>query len=147
MRKVFILSMVFGTLSGGAWILHAQEKQPAAPSNMGGVVTGGLVTSLDQGPKPSIAHFRFDPGARTKWHTHEVDQIVLVEEGVGRTQVKGGPVIELRPGEIAYVGPGVLHWHGAAPDQYAVQFNISRGKTTFTDEVSDQEYLAAPKKK
>ena len=73
-------------------MLHAQEKQN--PN-----FTGGTVTKLDEGTKATIAHFRFDPGSRTKWHSHEGGQIILVEEGVAHTQVKGGPVIELKAGE------------------------------------------------
>src|SRR5262245_59444030 len=146
MRKVLILSAILGGLSS-PWVLHAQDKPapaapstPSAPSNMGGSVTGGLVTNLGETSKSSIAHFRFDPAARTKWHTHEVGQIVLCEEGICLTQEKGGPVIELRPGEVVYVGAGISHWHGAAPDQGCVQYNVSRGASVFTDEVTDKDY-------
>jgi len=125
-------------LALGACVLEAQQS-----SNF----TGGKVTAIDEKPAGAIAHFRFDPGARTKWHTHEGGQIILVEEGVARTQEKGGPVIELHAGETIYCPPGVLHWHGAAPNQGGVQYNVARGKTTFTDEVTDAEYNAAPKKR
>jgi quercetin dioxygenase-like cupin family protein len=109
--------------------------------------TGGKVTAVDEKPQGAIAHFRFEPGARTKWHTHEGGQIILVEEGVARTQEKGGPVIELHAGETIWCPPGVLHWHGAAPDQGGVQYNVARGKTTFTEEVTDAEFTATPKKR
>jgi quercetin dioxygenase-like cupin family protein len=145
MRKAAIVIVMLGAGSG-LWILRAQEKPAAAPSNMGGVITGGLVTPLPESLKASIARFRFDPGARTKWHQHEGGQIVMVEEGVGRTQIKGGPVIELKPGEVVYCPPGVWHWHGAAPDKGAVQYNVSRGTTTWGDEVTDQEFQAVPRK-
>ena len=108
MRKVYTLGVVLGTFAG-LWIMQAQEKQN--PN-----FTGGNVTKLDEGTKATIAHFRFDPGSRTKWHSHESGQIILVEEGVAHTQVKGGPVIELKAGETTYAGPGVVHWHGAAPE-------------------------------
>ena len=144
MRKVYILSVVFCTL-GGLWILHAQENQNPNVVT-GGSITGGTVTMLDQKLKATIAYARFEPGARTKWHRHEGGQIILCEEGVAHTQVRGGPVIALRAGETTYAGPGVWHWHGAAPDQGAVQFNIVRGGSTFGDAVTDQEYRAAPKK-
>lgn len=138
MRKLSIVIAVVFT-AGGLLSLHAQQK-PSASS------TGGAVTMLEQPFKAAIAYARFDPGARTKWHTHEGGQIVLVEEGIGHTQVKGGPVIELRAGESIYVGPGVMHWHGSAPDASCVQYNVSRGGSTFGDEVTDQEYRAAPRK-
>src|SRR5678815_1659288 len=72
MRKLYSLCVVFATFAG-LWMLQAQEKQN--PN-----FTGGNVTKLDEGTKATIAHFRFDPGARTKWHSHEGGQIILVEE-------------------------------------------------------------------
>jgi len=111
MHKVYTLCVGLCAFAG-LWIMRAQEKQN--PN-----FTGGNVTKLEEGTKATIAHFRFDPGSRTKWHSHEGGQIILVEEGVGRTQVKDGPVIELHAGETTYAKPGVAHWHGAAPDQAA----------------------------
>jgi quercetin dioxygenase-like cupin family protein len=122
----------------GLWVMEGQEKQQKQSPNF----TGGKITPLEQNSKGAIAHFRFDPGARTKWHSHEGGQIILVEEGVGRTQVKGGPVIELHANETIYCPPGVVHWHGAAPDQGGVQFNISRGGITWLEDVTDQEFRA-----
>jgi quercetin dioxygenase-like cupin family protein len=126
-------------LACGLWVIQAQPKQN--PN-----FTGGTVTPIDD-KEGAIAHFRFEPGARTKWHSHERGQIILVEEGVGRTQVKGGPVIELHAGETTYAGPGVIHWHGAAPDKGGVQYNISRGGITWLEAVTDQEFNAPPKRK
>ncbi len=104
--------------------------------------TGGTVTPVKENSDGNIAHFRFEAGARTKWHIHERGQIILVEEGVGLTQVKGGPVIELHAGEAIYCPPGVAHWHGAAPHAGGVQYNISRGGITWLEEVSDKEFNA-----
>jgi quercetin dioxygenase-like cupin family protein len=106
----------------------------------------GTVTPITENSQGAIAHFRFEAGARTKWHSHEGGQIILVEDGVCRTQVKGGPVVELHAGETTYALPGVPHWHGAAPGQACSQFNIARGKTTWLDEVSKKEYTAPAKK-
>jgi len=125
-------------IASGVWILAAQPKQ--SPN-----FTGGVVTPIAD-KSGSIAHFRFDKGARTKWHSHGGGQIILVEEGVGRTQVKGGPVIELKAGQTIYAGPGVVHWHGAAPDQSGVQYNVSRGDIKWLDEVTDNEFSAPPQK-
>jgi len=119
----------------GLCILQAQDKQN--PN-----FTGGTVTALDEKPQGNIAHFRFAPGARTRWHSHEGGQIILVEEGVGLTQVRGGPVIELRAGDTIWCPPGVEHWHGAAPNQGGVQYNISRGGIKWLEEVSDKEFSA-----
>jgi quercetin dioxygenase-like cupin family protein len=118
------------------WILYAQNRQNFT----------GNVTAVEENSKGNIAHYRFDPGARTKWHSHEGGQIILVEEGVARVQAKGGPVLELHAGDTIYAKPGVAHWHGAAPGQSATQFNVSRGTTTWLDEVTEREYTAAPKR-
>jgi quercetin dioxygenase-like cupin family protein len=90
-------------------MLEGQTKQAPNPNFT------GTVTTVEANSQGMIAHFRFEPGSRTKWHSHEGGQIILVEEGVAHTQVKGGPVIELKAGETTYAGPGVVHWHGAAP--------------------------------
>ncbi len=118
------------------WILYAQNRQNFT----------GNVTAVEENSKGNIAHYRFDPGARTKWHSHEGGQIILVEEGVARVQAKGGAVMELHAGDTIYAKPGVAHWHGAAPDQAATQFNVSRGTTTWLDEVTEKEYTAKPKR-
>ena len=60
---------------------------------------------------------RFEPGARTAWHTHPLGQALLVPFGPGRVQREGGPVEEIRPGDIVFFEPGEKHWHGAAPDR------------------------------
>ena len=57
----------------------------------------------------------FEPGARTAWHTHPFGQTLLVQSGLGRVQRKGGPIEEIRPGDIVWFAPGEKHWHGASP--------------------------------
>ncbi len=136
-QKLLCAGLLFA--ASGLVVMYAQPKQN--PN-----FTGGTVTAIEENTKASPAHFRFEPGARTKWHSHEGGQIILVEEGVGRTQVKGGPVIELHAGETTYAGPGVVHWHGAAPDKGGVQFNVSRGGITWLEEVTEKEFTAPPKR-
>ena len=124
--------------AAGTWMICAQQVQ--SPNFT------GTVTTVQENSDGRIAHYHFAPGARTKWHTHERGQIILVEEGVGLYQEKGGPVMELRAGETRYCPPGVLHWHGAAPDQGGTQFNVSRGGITWLDEVTEKEFTAPPKR-
>jgi quercetin dioxygenase-like cupin family protein len=137
-RKVTLRANFAITALAALWVASAQETRNP---NFTGTVT--RVTENSQG---AIAHFRFEAGARTKWHSHEGGQIILVEDGVCRMQLKGGPVIELRAGETTYAPPGVPHWHGAAPTQACTQFNVSRGKVNWMEEVSEKEYTAALKK-
>jgi quercetin dioxygenase-like cupin family protein len=104
--------------------------------------TGGEVKTIKENSQGNSAHFYFSPGSRTKWHSHEGGQILLVEDGVGLYQEKGGPVVELRAGETHYCPPGVVHWHGAAPKEGGTQFNVSRGGITWLAEVTDEEFNA-----
>jgi|SRR5580658_8459348 quercetin dioxygenase-like cupin family protein len=130
---VFLMALV-----SGVWIMHAQQEQNPNFT--------GKITRIEDDSKPGIAHIHFEAGSRTKWHIHSGGQIILVEEGVGRTQLKGGPVLELKAGETTYAPAGVAHWHGASPDQAGTQFNVSRGTAQWLDAVTEKEYTTAPKK-
>ena len=141
MHRFFVSSVLVATV-GSFWLVHAQQEQ--SPNLVGSGSVTGTVVMLDQEFEPTVAFARFEPGARTKWHSHEAGQIILVEEGFAHTQIKDGPVIRLGAGETIYSGPGVWHWHGAAPDDGCVQYNVTRGAVTWGDAVTDEEYRAAP---
>jgi quercetin dioxygenase-like cupin family protein len=66
---------------------------------------------------------------------------------MSRTQVRGGPVLEMLPGEPWWTPANVEHWHGAAPDEDALQLTIYEGTVNWLEAVSDKDYLAAPQKK
>jgi len=98
-------------------------------------------TVVMDGKDLSAARRRFEPGARTAWHSHDKGQLLLVEEGRMRTQKKGGAVRELGAGESDYAGPSVVHWHGAAAGQPLVQINVGfGGETKWLEKVTDAEY-------
>src|SRR3954471_19998755 len=59
------------------------------------------------------ASVTFEPSARTAWHTHPLGQILIVTSGLGWAQSWGGPVEEIRPGDVIWFPPGEKHWHGA----------------------------------
>jgi quercetin dioxygenase-like cupin family protein len=61
------------------------------------------------------ASVTFEPGARTTWHTHPLGQTLIVTAGFGRVQRWGGPIEEIRPGDVVWIPPTEKHWHGAAP--------------------------------
>lgn len=61
----------------------------------------------------SGASVSFEPGARTVWHTHPAGQTLIVTSGVGLIAEWGGPVREMRAGDVVRIPPGVKHWHGA----------------------------------
>ncbi len=86
----------------------------------------------------------FEPGARTAWHTHPLGQTLYVIAGVGRVQLKGGPVREIRPGDTVWIAPNEKHWHGAAPatgmTHIAMQEADGDKYVTWMEPVTDEEY-------
>jgi quercetin dioxygenase-like cupin family protein len=125
-------------VAGLAWTARAQLPPPASTANQASNFTGGEVTVLK--PEGRLSWYVLGPGARTKWHTHEGGQLILAEEGVGRIQIRGQAVRELRPGESMWSPAGATHWHGAAPTGSAKLYQISRGQTTWLEEVRDEDY-------
>lgn len=90
---------------------------------------------------------RFDPGARTAWHSHAVGQTLHVTEGVGLVQSRDGKVLEMHPGDTIYTPPGEWHWHGAAPDHFMTHLAMWEGpsegeESTWGAHVTDEEYNA-----
>ncbi|MGA2489600.1 MAG: cupin domain-containing protein [Anaerolineales bacterium] len=101
--------------------------QPIPPARAGGL----LVT--------------FEPGARTAWHTHAFGQTLIVTAGCGRVQRWGGPVEEIRPGDVVSILPGEKHWHGAAPttamSHIAIHEHVDDKIADWMEQVSDEQYL------
>ena len=87
----------------------------------------------------------FEPGARTAWHTHPLGQTLIVVSGLGWVQRAGGPIEEIRPGDVVWFEPGERHWHGAGPDTGMSHIAIHErldGKTVdWFDPVADADYL------
>ncbi|MBT6274497.1 MAG: cupin domain-containing protein [Chromatiales bacterium] len=91
----------------------------------------------------------FSPGARTAWHSHPVGQTLYVISGVGRLQLEGETVQELRPGDTGVIPPNTRHWHGAASDRLFVHLAMSEtaadgGGTEWFELVNDTDYNATP---
>ena len=88
----------------------------------------------------------FQAGARTAWHTHPLGQTLYVIAGLGRIQAKGGPIKELRPGDVVWIPPGEKHWHGASPTNgmthLAMQEAQDGNAVTWMEKVTDEEYSA-----
>ncbi|MES2613293.1 MAG: cupin domain-containing protein [Pseudomonadota bacterium] len=92
-------------------------------------------------------HVTFEPGARTAWHTHPLGQTLLVTSGVGLVQRWGGPVQEIRPGDVVWIPPGEKHWHGATPTtamgHYAIAERLDGKSVDWLEKVTDAQYAAA----
>jgi quercetin dioxygenase-like cupin family protein len=89
----------------------------------------------------------FEPGARTNWHTHPLGQTLYVISGVGRIQTKGGPMREIRPGDVVWIPPGEKHWHGGTPTtamtHLAMQESLDGNTANWMEPVTDEEYAVA----
>lgn len=96
----------------------------------------------------SVGNVSFEPGARTKWHSHPGGQILLVTAGVGFYQEKGQAKKILRKGDVIKCPPNLAHWHGASADSAFVQVAITgkeKGETVWLDAVTDEEYHSGTK--
>ena len=107
------------------------------------------IDPLIQAPAPArvmSAAVTFEPSARTAWHTHPLGQTLVVTWGVGRVQRWGGPVEEIRPGDVVWIPPNEKHWHGASPTtavtHIAVQEQLDGKPVEWMEHVSDEQYLA-----
>src|SRR5271169_388737 len=75
------------------------------------------------------ASVTFEPRARTAWHTHPLGQTLIVTAGCGWAQREGGPVEEIRPGDVVWFSPGEKHWHGATPTTAMTHIAIQEKRT------------------
>lgn len=114
----------------GDWFTGSVRIDPLFAAEAPGRVAGAAVT--------------FEPGARTAWHTHPAGQTLIVTAGLGRVQQEGGPVQEIRPGDVVWFPAGVKHWHGAAPDvamtHIAIHESIDGSAVTWMEQVTDAQY-------
>ena len=98
--------------------------------------------------RASAGTVSFAPGARTGWHSHPLGQTLVVTAGIGRVQRWGGPVEEIRVGDVVHIPGNVKHWHGAAPDSAMTHIAITEAlngtSAEWMEQVSDAQYTAAP---
>jgi quercetin dioxygenase-like cupin family protein len=126
------------------------KKNGSQPSGKGPAdwFTGNVrIDPLFQAPDParvSGACVTFEPGARTAWHTHPLGQTLVVTAGLGRAQREGGPIEEIRPGDILWFAPGEKHWHGASPStamtHIAIQEKLDGKVVDWLEHVTDDQY-------
>jgi quercetin dioxygenase-like cupin family protein len=107
------------------------------------------VDPLMQAPAPARvagAMVTFEPGARTAWHTHPLGQTLIVTAGCGLAQRWGGPIEDIRPGDVIWIPPGEKHWHGAtvanAMTHIAIQEQLDGRAVDWMEQVSDEQYRA-----
>ena len=99
-------------------------------------------------PEPArvaMALVTFEPGARTAWHTHPLGQTLIITAGAGRVQRDGGPIEDIRQGDVVWFAPGEKHWHGAtattAMSHIAIQEKLNGSPVDWLEQVSEDQYL------
>jgi quercetin dioxygenase-like cupin family protein len=126
------------------------KRSGSQPSGKGpaSYFTGSVrIDPLVQAPDPArirAASVTFEPGARTAWHTHPLGQTLIVTAGCGWVQREGGPVEEIRPGDVVWFSPDEKHWHGATATtgmtHIAIQESLNGNVVDWMEQVSDAQY-------
>jgi quercetin dioxygenase-like cupin family protein len=145
MRGVVLTGLV--SLGIAAMIVGAAAQQQPAPQTppagrgrgLASLMTGKI--EVGDTKNMNMSRIRFEAGARTNWHVHSAAQLLLVEEGRGRLQELGSGIVDIPAGQPVLTKPNVLHWHGASPDQAALQFSVYSGTLEWKDAVTDEQYL------
>src|SRR5947208_16119066 len=110
--------------------------------------TGSVrIDPLFEAPEPARvrgARVTFESGARTAWHTHPLGQMLIVTSGLGWAQREGGPIEEIRPGDVVWFAPAEKHWHGATPTtamtHIAIQEALNGKPVDWMEHVTDEQY-------
>lgn len=126
------------------------DRNGSRPSAQGpadwftGTVRMDPLFAANDARRAASANVTFEPGARTAWHTHPLGQTVIVTAGLGLAQREGGPIEEIRPGDVIWFEPGEKHWHGAcattAMTHIAIQEHVDGKVVDWLEHVTDQQY-------
>ena len=123
----------------------SQSSAPGPAEYFTGTVRIDAPFAGDEPARIGGATVTFEPGARTAWHTHPLGQTLIVTSGRGCVQRYGGPIEEIRPGDIVWIAPGEKHWHGAtsttAMTHIAIAEKLDGSAVDWMEKVSDDRYL------
>lgn len=112
-------------------------------NNFTGEVWLNNLAQADSINQNAVGSVTFEPGARTKWHSHPAGQIILALDGVSYYQEKGSPKIIVNKGDVIKCPANIAHWNGASVDIKFVQVAITgreKGETVWLEQVTDTEY-------
>jgi quercetin dioxygenase-like cupin family protein len=122
----------------------SRPSRRAPDDSFTGTVWQDPIITAQAPARVNSARVAFEPGARTAWHTHPLGQTLYVIAGVGRCQTKGGPVREIRAGDVVWIPPGEKHWHGGSPTtgmvHVAMHESLDGNHVTWMEHVTDAEY-------
>ena len=124
---------------------HGSQPSTIGPAEyFTGTVRIDPLFQADDPARAVGASVTFDPGARTAWHTHPLGQTLIVTSGRGLAQRWGGPIEEIRTGDIVWFPPDEKHWHGAAPTtamtHIAIQERLGGKAVDWLEKVTDEQY-------
>jgi quercetin dioxygenase-like cupin family protein len=125
---------------------NGSQKSISGPSDWftGKVRVDPLFLNPEESSKATGAYVTFEPRARTAWHTHPVGQTLIVTFGIGKVQVEGGKIEEIKAGDVVWFSAGEKHWHGASDNSAMTHIAIQELKDGATVEwmehVSDSQY-------
>ena len=135
-RKIEFITSVCAAAALGLAVLVTQTDVISAQSSN---FQGGQ-PEISQTPDMRNVRILFPAGVRSSWHTHTWGQLLMIEEGIGLHQIRGRTIEEFYPGEPYWTPADVEHWHGAHPDQDALQLTIYEGNVEWLDPVTDAQY-------
>src|SRR5665213_303279 len=121
---------------------RVKDQHRASPERCGRI-------RLSRRPDPALLRagwVRFEPGARTFWHSHPLGQTLAIVSGIGHVQTWGGPIRQVRAGDTVWIPPGEKHWHGATPDHGMEHIAMQEAKdgdhVNWLEAVTDEQYKA-----
>jgi quercetin dioxygenase-like cupin family protein len=122
----------------------SQPSNKGSPEYFTGTVRVDPLFPVRDPSRVSAGSVTFEPGARTAWHTHPLGQTLIITAGLGCVQREGGPIEEVRPGDVVWFPPGLKHWHGATPTtavtHIAIQETLDGKNVDWLEKVSDEQY-------
>jgi len=127
--------------------IDAQPAQDGSEQYFTGKVQVKPLFSASAPSRMSCGCVKFAPSARSAWHTHPLGQTLIVTSGRGFVQSWGGPIREIKAGDVIWTPPGEKHWHGAAPNSamthIAMQEALDGKNVDWMEKVTDDEYAKA----
>ncbi|SER13512.1 cupin domain-containing carboxymuconolactone decarboxylase family protein [Neolewinella agarilytica] len=127
-------------------VIFGPGQRIESPNFTGPVWVERMVIIEDETQPVPIGNVTFPPKSRSNWHHHSAGQTLLVLDGVGYYQEKGGSVQVLRKGDKVQCPSGVEHWHGAANDHWFVQLALTKehpdGRVIWGEPVTNRQYQA-----
>lgn len=158
--KKLALPLILTAIASPSWGADPQDKSPAPLASISREATRAVskgpeerftgrvrVAYLFPANAPATAtggQVMFDAGARTAWHAHPMGQTLIVTAASGRVQFWGGPIQEIKPGDVVWIPPGQKHWHGASPatpmTHIAIQEQVDGKTAEWFEKVTDEQY-------